>query len=883
MLLKVLQYIGLVLLLQSNSFVFAQNSNRSAKLESLKAKNDLTNWIYEQLDDANSHPQLASDLIAKAQMQVWRQTQNAEEHFAWLNLLSTLGYYQLLDGKILQSIHSYESALIFFRKYQVLSYNIAAYVIKPLSNNYTRLGDYERALYLQRQALEFSIDNDEVAATYANMAISYRSMARLTDAYSIISNGLALKPSQFVRIMLNNILADVLYDDGKYNDAAAVIVENIKRQKATDAGTAYWLIGSYATAGNIFQKQLNLAKANQHYFKALHLLNQYFVKSRLRERANLYTKIANVYLGQSAILKANDYAKRTLLTLGIIDENGQIVKSRIYGDNMLVDAFMLLSKTHLQLNKANLALSYVDLSLLSANGIREQFAADLTKERLQNNLKKIVEQGIDISYQLYKNTNEIKYLHHILELAEQGKARTLLDQIRRNRQLNSHGGNEVELHKKQSLEKQIIYLEKQLQETNDKNLAKEIESLKFDLALLDKTLAKRYKHYDESAQNDIDLNNLPSHRFIEYFIGENNTYIININRNKIVKVLKLPNAEQTKLAIGNFVKNYFHQGPSAMMNNPKDFFNASYRIYQLILAPLNLKGNEKITVIPDGVLGYLSFDGLICKPNYSDNISGWPFLINNYLIDYGFSLKTVQAKTQHQSNNAFSGMFLTHSKGDKANLTYMAKEAELIGKQVAGTFLLDSRVNVNAFNELFAKSNVLHIGTHAYLSGANAEPTLDFGKQKFYLFELSNAVKAPNLVVLSACQTADGVLANGEGIISMARGFNAVGSLATIASLWNVNDEAAATITASFYEHLGNSGNPVNALHEAKLSWIRTIKSSNSLLLPYYWDSLIYMGKNQEIAIKKPLYLKLPLIILLGLIAATAGLIFLKPNVINLR
>ncbi|WP_461788082.1 CHAT domain-containing protein [Pedobacter sp.] len=883
MLLKVLQYIGLVLLIQSNSFVFAQNSDRSAKLESLKAKNDLTNWIYEQLDEANSHPQLASDLIAKAQKQVWRQTQNAEEHFAWLNLLSTLGYYQLLDGKILQSIHSYESALVFFRKYQVLSYNIAAYVIKPLSNNYTRLGDYERALYLQRQALEFSIDNDEVAATYANMAISYRSMARFTDAYSIISKGLALKPSQFVRIMLNNILADVLYDDGKYNDAAAVIAENIKRQKATDAETAYWLIGSYTTAGNIFQKQLNLAKANQHYFKALHLLNQYFVKSRLRERANLYTKIANVYLGQSAILKANDYAKRTLLTLGIIDENGQIVKSRIYGDNMLVDAFMLLSKTHLQLNKANLALSYVDLSLLSANGMREEFAADLTKERLQNNLKKIVEQGIDISYQLYKNTNEIKYLHHILELAEQGKARTLLDQIRRNRQLNSHDGNEVELRKKQSLEKQIIYLEKQLQETNDKNLAKEIESLKFDLALLDKTLAKRYKHYDESAQNGIDLNNLPSHRFIEYFIGENNTYIININRNKIVKVLKLPNAEQTKLAIGNFVKNYFHQGPSAMMNNPKDFFNASYRIYQLILAPLNLKGNEKITVIPDGVLGYLSFDGLICKPNYSDNISGWPFLINNYLIDYGFSLKTVQAKTQHQSNNAFSGMFLTHSKGDKANLTYMAKEAELIGKQVAGTFLLDSRVNVNAFNKLFAKSNVLHIGTHAYLSGANAEPTLDFGKQKFYLFELSNAVKAPNLVVLSACQTADGVLANGEGIISMARGFNAVGSLATIASLWNVNDEAAATITASFYEHLGNSGNPVNALHEAKLSWIRTIKSSNSLLLPYYWDSLIYMGKNQEIAIKKPQYLKLPLIILLGLIAATAGLIFLKPKVINWR
>jgi CHAT domain-containing protein len=879
MLFNTLRHIGFILLLlQGSSLGFAQSSSY-ANLESLKAKNDLTNWIYEKLEEANSHPQHAAAIITKAKTQVWRQTRNAEEHFAWLNLLSTLGYYQLLDGKILQSIQSYESALVFFRKYQVLSYNIGAYVIKPLSNNYTRLGDYERALYLQKQGLEFSIDSNEVAAIYANMAISYRSMARLNDAYSVITKGLTLKPSQSVRIMLNNILADVLYDDRKYKDAAVVIAANIKRQKATNAENAYWLIGSYTTSGNVFRKQLKLSAANQHYFKAVRLLDQYFVKTRLRERANLYTKIASVYLAQSAVLKANDYAKKSLFTLGIIDEKGKIVKSRIYGDNMLVDAFTLLAKTHLQLNQADLALSYVDLSLLAANSIREEFAADLTKERLQNDLKKIVEQGIDISYQLYEKTSEFKYLNHILELAEQGKARTLLDQIRSNQKLSNHGVDAAEVTKKQSLEQQITYLKKQLLETNDKSLTKEIESLRFDLALVDKTISKKYQHYNKLGQNTIDLRNLPPHRFIEYFIGENSTYVINIKQNKIIGVVKLSNADQTKLAIGKFVRNYFHQGPSAMMNNPRDFFNASYHIYQLIIAPLKLTLNERITIIPDGVLGYLSFDGLICKPNYSDNIASWPFLINQCLIDYGFSLKTIQAKTQRQFGNDFSGIFLTHAKSSKAKLTYMAKEAEMIGKQVVGTYLVDSGINVNAFNELFTKSNMLHIGTHAYLSGANHEPTLDLGKQKIYLFELSNTVNAPSLVVLSACQTADGVLANGEGIISMSRGFNAIGSLATIASLWNVNDEAAATITSSFYKQLGSSSNPVIALHEAKLNWIKSSKSSNSLLLPYYWDSLIYMGKDQKIKLNKPQYWRWPLIILLGLTAATAGFIFLNRKI----
>ncbi|WAC40830.1 CHAT domain-containing protein [Pedobacter sp. SL55] len=122
-----------------------------------------------------------------------------------------------------------------------------------------------------------------------------------------------------------------------------------------------------------------------------------------------------------------------------------------------------------------------------------------------------------------------------------------------------------------------------------------------------------------------------------------------------------------------------------------------------------------------------------------------------------------------------------------------------------------------------------------------------------YLFELSAKQSAPSLVVLSACQTADGILANGEGIISLSRGFNAIGTTATIASLWNVNDNAAAQIMAGFYQSLEKNKNASEALRQAKLNWLSTAKTSNAMLLPYYWDSLIYMGKNQEIELQKPI------------------------------
>jgi hypothetical protein len=46
----------------------------------------------------------------------------------------------------------------------------------------------------------------------------------------------------------------------------------------------------------------------------------------------------------------------------------------------------------------------------------------------------------------------------------------------------------------------------------------------------------------------------------------------------------------------------------------------------------------------------------------------------------------------------------------------------------------------------------------------------------------------------------------------------------------------------------GKSGG--EALHQAKLDWLKQPQSSDALYLPYYWDSLIYMGSDQQIELK---------------------------------
>ncbi len=177
----------------------------------------------------------------------------------------------------------------------------------------------------------------------------------------------------------------------------------------------------------------------------------------------------------------------------------------------------------------------------------------------------------------------------------------------------------------------------------------------------------------------------------------------------------------------------------------------------------------------------------------------------------------------------------------------MEDEASAIQRIVSGDLHFNDKVNTAVMNDAFEHSRVLHISTHAYLSGKNQEPTLDLDKEKLFLFELSAKKHAPSLVVLSACRTADGLLANGEGIISLSRGFNAIGTPATIAGLWNVNDVTAAEIISRFYQHLISRKSSGEALHQAKIDWLNTPQSNSSLYLPYYWDNLIFMGTDQVI------------------------------------
>ena len=83
-----------------------------------------------------------------------------------------------------------------------------------------------------------------------------------------------------------------------------------------------------------------------------------------------------------------------------------------------------------------------------------------------------------------------------------------------------------------------------------------------------------------------------------------------------------------------------------------------------------------------------------------------------------------------------------------------------------------------------------------------------------------------DLVTLSACETGLSLIANGDDMVGLTRGFLYAGSSSVVASLWKVDDRATAELMKSFYTELLNS--KVEALRKAQLE---TKEISPSILL----------------------------------------------------
>lgn len=840
------------------------DKNIEKKLEQLQKEDNLLDWIDLRVNYSLENPVQRLPFLLSTQKKTWRTLKSIQEKEAWLYLLINQSYYQLYTGDILGSIEKYEEAWQYQLANKINSLDEEEFILKPLGNNYTRIGDYDRAIFIQNKSLALALSqkNNTLAASICNnLAISYRYKKDLSKAESITLKGIKLlsnKKQNTVYAQLLATLSEIKFEQKQFEYAEKLVNEATQKltNQKKNKEIYYLLLSSYTLKGNISFYKNDLNKADKSYDKALEIIYLNFKGERKRELAHLFSQKGKIALSKNDAAKAIEFFNKGLTTLipdlKIKNINDLPLESQLFSENRLQHLLEGKAKALLLIGDKQTALKSYLLAFETSEKLRTEYTYVTSKEQLQEDIKLLAEQVIETAYNLWSETKNVEYAKTILSFSEKTKARILLDQLAENEQKIADGDKKSIYQQKINTERAISYHERQFRERQDQSSLKKIEELKFTLSGIQKKIKEEQSTPIFNA--DKLLASIPEQtKAIIYFVGAKNIYLIEAEKNKILQIIKIKDSEQIQISIKEYLSLYFYNGPSSMTNKPREFHKKSFEIYESLLSQVKLNNLKKTLIIRDDILNLLSFDGLITNSTYSSKIKEWPFLIYKTLVSYSYSLNSrKEIKEQNPSITAkFSGFFISHDHVYGKAIPAVEKEYQFIKNNFKGSFLENKSANLMAFRKSLENSTILHISTHAFVSDSLKEPILKLYKENFYLFELSTFKRIPDLVVLSACQTADGKLLTGEGVMSLSRGFSAAGAKGVLSGLWKINDDVAASIMNSFYSILAVHNNPEIALRDAKLNWLQNTNTNKMMLLPYYWDSLIYVGRTQEIQLEK--------------------------------
>ncbi|MGB3535260.1 MAG: CHAT domain-containing tetratricopeptide repeat protein [Microcoleaceae cyanobacterium] len=94
------------------------------------------------------------------------------------------------------------------------------------------------------------------------------------------------------------------------------------------------------------------------------------------------------------------------------------------------------------------------------------------------------------------------------------------------------------------------------------------------------------------------------------------------------------------------------------------------------------------------------------------------------------------------------------------------------------------------------------------------------------------------LVVLSACETGVGSVANGEGVYGLRRAFVKSGAESQLMSLWKVDDYGTSELMSMYYQRIKKGEPRSQAMRQVQLELLQAPAYQH----PFYWSSFIFSG-----------------------------------------
>lgn len=354
-----------------------------------------------------------------------------------------------------------------------------------------------------------------------------------------------------------------------------------------------------------------------------------------------------------------------------------------------------------------------------------------------------------------------------------------------------------------------------------------------------KPVVKNQKFDEFSADNfqlkDIQQKLNPDEILIRYVVGEKRVFAFVI-RQKTLNLIPISDAGELKKT----ATDYYHQ----LSGLHKDYHITAKQLYQKLLAPLKIEDGIRLTFVMEDFLHLLPMESLLDFGDFRSVKS----------VSYAYSLKMleIQSNLRNRAKQKQIAIFApeyaaskqvngTARKGDLKKLFFAQKEADAILKTSQGKLFAGQNATKENFIQASSTYNVLHLAMHAIMDTNNYEQSyLAFQHQQpLYFSELYQMEIPAQLVILSACNTGNGLLENGEGFMSLSRAFTYAGVPATIHSLWEVPDKETADLMKIFYELLKEKLSPEEALFQSKKEFRQKYPQKSH---PYFWAGFVING-----------------------------------------
>lgn len=327
---------------------------------------------------------------------------------------------------------------------------------------------------------------------------------------------------------------------------------------------------------------------------------------------------------------------------------------------------------------------------------------------------------------------------------------------------------------------------------------------------------------------------------VEYSLGEARSYVWVVTRTDI-GMRDIAPRRQLEEEVRRLRAVLNHQG------NPAAAVAALRRD---IIAPIaSLVSGMTLAIAPDGALEYVPF-ALLTPAN---EIAVLPSATSVAMHRLNLMNRTPASRPAVVFADP---VFDVRAPGPRLrSLPYTLREAERISQLApASRAFKGGAATREAFlNRSNAQYRIVHVATHAlvdtrrpelsYIALSQTRPDGRLQDGAVRLYEIFNLNLPAELVVLSACSTADGKEMRGEGLVGLTQGFLFAGARAVLVTLWPVDDEGSSVFMKEFYSRLlgPEKPRPVAALRAAQRA-MRTDPVLKRFSDPYYWAAFELQG-----------------------------------------